>query len=235
MSSKFITNITHFINQQNFQFITDVSSYTSKEKDHEIVVACDKEHHFKTRLQTLSVYKCKKQKPVCDVCKSDNYTQDKKDKSCYSILDEINIQCRKCNQKYDINNYNNKCFCQLKIKKHEFDFYKKIKELLPDYRITREYVIREDEHTRVDLFIEKDGKKIAIELDDKQHYFQSSSRYLKDIKTSKYVVNNNMKLVRVEDTIAVEKVKEIVEFIEESDKTHLLLASKDHYYNHIII
>ena len=230
--SKLVTRLESFLNDFNMKFITDVTGFSSKERAMEIDVECEHGHLFKSRLQTLSQYKSKKTKPVCFTCKSQKLQGKKLEESSYRIKNDITIECKKCDREYDIRNFMDTCFCQLKIKTHESTFFSVLRGVFPEWRIQREAVVREDEHSRVDILMEKDGQKIAIELDDKQHFFESSARYTKDERTSKFIIDAGMRLLRVEDTIAIEKLNQIKEWIEGEEK-YLLLATKKEYYKHI--
>ena len=241
-----------YLDDFNIILDCDISKFTYKNQADSIKLICQNGHKFTSNLQTLNVYRLHEngpKPPVCTTCKSNKLIKKHEDNSNYDILDNGKIECKDCELQYDYSNLKMNCFCELKTKKKEHLFYKSLIEQFGEFKIIREYVIgRGQGHKKFDLYLTNDMYDIFIEIDDRQHFYPSSKRYVKDERFSKYILRNYMTdkkvfLIRINDDLIAEErgIDELVEVIKDriidgsgDERRELILVKERNEFDHII-
>ena len=91
-------------------------------------------------------------------------------------IDDQLIECNQvdCNLRYNYcGDYFDffKCYCRLQIKDDEHVVYKFLQEAFPDAIMGKEILYRVNH--KVDIFLEREGKKFYLEIDDDSHFSRS--------------------------------------------------------------
>jgi hypothetical protein len=115
------------------------------------------------------------------------------------------IKCKKCHLEY-IHHKKTKyfvCYCQLNTKQNEHSLYRKLFTDDEDFTLYREvYFDKENSTHKTDIVAIYQGRKLWIEVDDLNHFYQSADRYQKDqdfIKHFKEHRSENQYHIRVLD------------------------------------
>ena len=86
-------------------------------------------------------------------------------------IDDQLIECVDCKLRYNYcGEYFDffKCYCRLQIKDDEHVVYKFLQEAFPDAIVGKEKLYRVNH--KVDIFLEHEGKKFYLEIDDDSHF-----------------------------------------------------------------
>lgn len=233
-----------YLHNINFKIYTtdiDFRNHGSRE----IELECNHNHKFNMKLHTINVYRNKNVCIVCPECKAINLKKKTEDNSKYNMIENDKISCKNCNTIYCYSNLKMKCYCELKIKQQEFIFYKEFLNQFPDYKPYREYDIGISENKKIDMVFENDKEIYLIEIDDRQHFYCSSERYMKDIIYSRYIMNQyetekKLIFIRIDDRlIKNETIQKTIEEIKLKSEMNLenkqiqLIGVNPKLYDHI--
>lgn len=150
----------------------------------------------------------------------------------FTLVSNINypiIKCDDCGLKYHHEKKTTylKCYCRLKTKKHEHILYKKLVE--DGYIVYREkYFDKSKSSHKTDLVALINGREIWIELDDLNHFYESSLRYKDDCDFTEMFLENrqdNQYQVRLQDTIIGSErcLEKLIKCLKSEDLDHFTM------------
>lgn len=155
----------------------------------------------------------------------------------------VKLECNSCHLHYHYTGdfrENFKCFCNMKIKQDEHVLYKHIQNAFPEAKMTKEYNYY-DGH-KIDICFELFGYRFLIEVDDNNHFYQTTPKFEIDKRVMNHFYNKNSPtdffirihtdMVHREDILA-----EIIDFItyeEEGCNTFFISNGKKNRYAHLL-